>query len=91
MLDTELEFSLNIFKPEEERRGEKKENNNNNINEEGNKNELTGSEAIIFLRTLKDLLDKHNIKAEIPPYHLINDEVIVEDVPLNTCTSICCK
>ena len=82
VLDTELELSLNIFKPEEEERGEEKENNNNNINEEGNNNELPGTKY--YSTTLKDLLDKRNIKAEIPPYHLINDEVIVEDVPLNT-------
>ncbi len=82
VLDTQLELSLNIFKPEEEERGEEKENNNNNINEESNNNELLGTKY--YSTTLKDLLDKRNIKAEIPPYHLINDEVIVEDVPLNT-------
>ena len=82
VLDTELELSLNIFKPEEEERGEKKENNNNNINEEGNNNELTGTKY--YSTTLKDLLDKHNITGgEIPPRYLLNDKVIVEDVPLN--------
>ena len=40
VLDTQLELSLNIFKPEEEERGEEKENNNNNINEVSNNNEL---------------------------------------------------
>jgi 3',5'-cyclic AMP phosphodiesterase CpdA len=73
ILDTQLELSLNIFKPEEEERGEEKENNNN---------ELPGTKY--YSTTLKDLLDKRKIKAEIPPYHLINDEMIVEDVPLNT-------
>ena len=65
VLDTQLEFSLNIFKPEEEERGEEKENNNNNIIEEGNNNELPVTKH--YSTTLKDLLDKHNIKAEIPP------------------------
>jgi hypothetical protein len=37
-----------------------------------------------YSTTLKDLLAKYNIKGEIPPYHLINEEIIVEDIPVET-------
>ena len=76
VLDTQLEFSLNVFKQVEE---EDKENDDNNKDDESNK-----PDAKYYATTLKDLLAKHDIKGEIPPYHLINDEMIVEDVPLNT-------
>ena len=76
VLDTQLEFSLNVFKQVEE---EDKENDDNNKDDESNK-----QDAKYYATTLKDLLAKHDIKGEIPPYHLINDEMIVEDVPLNT-------
>ncbi|HJT84169.1 MAG TPA: metallophosphoesterase [Nitrososphaeraceae archaeon] len=78
VLDTQLEFSLNVFKPEEEEEKEQK-NDNNKDDEYNNK-----ADAKYYATTLKDLLAKHNIKGEIPPYHLINEEVIVEDVPLHT-------
>jgi 3',5'-cyclic AMP phosphodiesterase CpdA len=76
VLDTQLEFSLNVFKQVEE---EDKENDDNNKDDESNK-----PDAKYYATTLKDLLAKNNIKAEIPPYHLINEEVIVEDVPVET-------
>jgi 3',5'-cyclic AMP phosphodiesterase CpdA len=76
VLDTQLEFSLDVFRPEEEK---EKENGDNNKDDESNK-----PDAKYYATTLKDLLAKYNIKAEIPPFHLINDEVIVEDVPLHT-------
>jgi 3',5'-cyclic AMP phosphodiesterase CpdA len=78
ILDTQLEFSLDVFKPEDEE--EKEENDDNNKDDD--KSNKPG--AKYYTTTLKDLLAKYNIKAEIPPFHLINDEVIVEDVPLHT-------
>ena len=77
VLDTQLEFSLDVFKILDE--DEKEENNDNNKDEESNK-----PDAKYYATTLKDLLDSHNIKAEIPPFYLLNDEVIVEDIPLDT-------
>ena len=77
VLDTQLEFSLDIFKILDE--DEKEENNDNNKDEESNK-----PNAKYYATTLKDLLDSHNIKAEIPPFYLLNDEVVVEDIPLDT-------
>jgi 3',5'-cyclic AMP phosphodiesterase CpdA len=77
VLDTQLEFSLDVFKILDE--DEKEENNDNNKDEESNK-----PDAKYYATTLKDLLDSHNIKAEIPPFHLLKDEVIVEDIPLDT-------
>ncbi|HEY6657706.1 MAG TPA: metallophosphoesterase [Nitrososphaeraceae archaeon] len=77
VLDTQLEFSLDIFKILDE--DEKEENNYNNKDEESNK-----PNAKYYATTLKDLLDSHNIKAEIPPFYLLNDEVVVEDIPLET-------
>ncbi|MDW3612616.1 MAG: metallophosphoesterase, partial [Nitrososphaeraceae archaeon] len=50
-----------------------------NKDEESNK-----PDAKYYATTLKDLLDSHNIKAEIPPFYLLNDEVIVQDIPLDT-------
>ena len=77
VLDTQLEFSLNVFKILDE--DEKEENNDNNKDEESNK-----PDAKYYSTTLKDLLDSQNIKAEIPPFYLLNDEVIVQDIPLDT-------
>ncbi|MGZ5551207.1 MAG: metallophosphoesterase [Nitrososphaeraceae archaeon] len=80
VLDTQLEFSFDVFKMlEEEEEKARIEETSNNKDDESNK-----PEAKYYATTLKDLLTKYNIKGEIPPYHLINDEVIVEDVPLNT-------
>ena len=80
VLDTQLEFSFDVFKIlEEEEEKARIEETSNNKDDESNK-----PEAKYYATTLKDLLTKYNIKGEIPPYHLINDEVIVEDVPLNT-------
>ena len=77
VLDTQLEFSLDVFKILDE--DEKEENNDNNKDEESNK-----PDAKYYATTLKDLLDSHNIKDEIPPFYLLKDEVIVEDIPLDT-------
>lgn len=77
VLDTQLEFSLNVFKPEE---GEDEEDNESN--KDTGSNEKPG--AKYHVTTLKDLLAKNSIKAEIPPYHLLNEEVIVEDIPFHT-------
>jgi 3',5'-cyclic AMP phosphodiesterase CpdA len=77
VLDTQLEFSLDVFKMLDE--DEKEENNDKNKDEESNK-----PDAKYYATTLKDLLDSHNIKAEIPPFYLLKDEVIVEDIPLDT-------
>jgi len=77
VLDTQLEFSLNVFKPEEE---EKEENDDDNKKD----NESKNPDAKYYATTLRDLLAKYNIKAEIPPYHLLNEEMIVEDVPRDT-------
>ena len=80
VLDTQLEFSLDVFKIlEEEEEEEKSENNKDDESNESNK-----PNAKYYTTTLKDLFAKHNIKGEIPPYYLTNDEVIVEDVPVDT-------
>jgi len=79
VLDTQLEFSLNVFQAFQE---EEKENDydNNNKDDESDKLDLKYSTT-----TLKDLLVKYNITGgEIPPRYLLNDEVIVEDIPLDT-------
>jgi len=73
VLDTQLEFSLNIFKPEEE------EENDKNKDEESNK-----LDEKHYATTLKAIFDKHHIKGEINPSYLLNDEMIVEDIPLHT-------
>ena len=78
VLDTQLEFSLDVFKILEEEE-EEEGNYENNKDDKSNK-----PNAEYYTTTLKDLLAKHKIKGEIPPYFLINDEVIVEDVPVNT-------
>jgi 3',5'-cyclic AMP phosphodiesterase CpdA len=75
VLDTQLEFSLDVFKILEE---EERENYEDNTKDDESKK----PDGKYYATTLKDLLAKYNIKAEIPPYHLLNDEVIVEDVPL---------
>ena len=73
VLDTQLEFSLNVFQAFQE---EEKENDYDNNNKDDEKYSTT---------TLKDLLAKYNITGgEIPPRYLLNDEVIVEDIPLDT-------
>jgi 3',5'-cyclic AMP phosphodiesterase CpdA len=81
VLDTQLEFSLNVFQAlfeEEEEEEEKEENkdDNNNKDDESNK-----PDTKYYTTTLKDLLAKYNITgSEIPPRYLLNDEVIVEDI-----------
>ena len=77
VLDTQLEFSLDVFEPKEEE--EKEENDDNNKDDESNK-----ANVKYYATTLKDLLAKYSIKGIIPPYHLLNDEVIVEDIPRDT-------
>jgi len=76
VLDTQLEFSLNVFQAFQE---EEKENDNNKDNESDK------PDAKYSTTTLKDLLAKYNITGgEIPPRYLLNDEVIVEGIPLDT-------
>src|SRR5215217_2638494 len=60
VLDTQLEFSLDVFKIlEEEEEEEKSENNKDDESNESNK-----PNAKYYTTTLKDLLAKHNIKGE---------------------------
>jgi 3',5'-cyclic AMP phosphodiesterase CpdA len=66
VLNTQLEFSFDVFKITEEEREDEKD------------------DANYYATTLKDLLAKYNIKGEIPPYHLLDEEVIVEDIPVET-------
>ncbi|HZL24207.1 MAG TPA: metallophosphoesterase [Nitrososphaeraceae archaeon] len=76
VLDTQLEFSLNVFQAFQE---EEKENNNNKDNESDK------PDAKYSTTTLKDLLAKYNITGgEIPPRYLLNDEVIVEGIPIDS-------
>ncbi|MGI0050734.1 MAG: metallophosphoesterase, partial [Nitrososphaeraceae archaeon] len=76
VLDTQLEFSLNVFQAFQE---EEKENDNNKDDESDK------PDAKYSTTTLKDLLAKYNITGgEIPPRYLLNDEVIVEGIPLDT-------
>ena len=81
VLDTQLEFSLNVFKIVEEEEKELLEEMNNKKNSDESDNK---PDTKYYSTTLKDLLTKYNIKGEIPPYHLINTEVIVEDIPVET-------
>ena len=80
VLDTQLEFSLNVFQAFQE---EEKENDyDNNKDDESDKPDAKYSTTTT---TLKDLLAKYNITGgEIPPRYLLNDEVIVEGIPLDT-------
>ena len=76
VLDTQLEFSLNVFQAFQE---EEKENDNNKDDESDK------PDAKYSTTTLKDLLAKYNITGgEIPPRYLLNDEVAVEGIPLDT-------
>jgi 3',5'-cyclic AMP phosphodiesterase CpdA len=76
VLDTQLEFSLNVFQAFQE---EEKENDNNKDNESDK------PDAKYYTTTLKDLLAKYNITVgEIPPRYLLNDEVIVEGIPIDS-------
>ena len=78
VLDTQLEFSLNVFQAFQE---EEKENNYDNNKDDGSDK----PDAKYSTTTLKDLLAKYNITGgEIPPRYLLNDEVIVESIPLDT-------
>ena len=81
VLDTQLEFSIDVFKilEEEEEGGGEGEKYEKNKDDESNK-----PDAKYYTITLKDLLAKHKIKGEIPPFHLINEEVLVKDVPVDT-------
>ena len=73
-LDTQLEFSFNIFKPEDEE--EKEENTNHKES-----NIMNGKS---YATTLANLLAKYNITAEIPPGYLLNDKMTVENIPFDT-------
>jgi 3',5'-cyclic AMP phosphodiesterase CpdA len=76
VLDTQLEFSLNVFQAFQD---EEKENDNNKDDRSDK------SDAKYSTTTLKDLLAKYNITGgEIPPRYLLNDEVVVEGIPLDT-------
>ena len=76
VLDTQLEFSLNVFQAFQE---EEKENDNNK--DDGSDK----PDAKYSTTTLKDLLAKYNITGgEIPPRYLLNDEVIVEGIPIDS-------
>ena len=81
VLDTQLEFSLNAFKilEEEEKALLEELSNKKDGNESNNK-----PDTKYYSTTLKDLLAKNNIQGEIPPYHLLDEEVIVEDIPIKT-------
>ena len=74
-LDTQLEFSFNIFKPEDEEEEEE------NTNYKDKSNIMNGKS---YATTLADLLTKYNITAEIPPGYLLNDKMIVENIPFDT-------
>ena len=81
VLDTQLEFSLNVFQAFQE---EEKENDYDNNNKDDESDKLD-SKYSTTTTTLKDLLAKYNITGgEIPPRYLLNDEVIVDDIPLDT-------
>ena len=81
VLDTQLEFSLNVFQAFQE---EEEENDYDNNNKDDESDKLD-SKYSTTTTTLKDLLAKYNITGgEIPPRYLLNDEVIVEDIPLDT-------
>ncbi|MFB5600974.1 MAG: metallophosphoesterase [Nitrososphaeraceae archaeon] len=75
VLDTELEFSFNVFKQEEE---DQEKYGNNKYKESNMPDEK------YYDTTLEDLLAKHNIKGEIPPFHLLDEKVVVENMSRNT-------
>ena len=62
VLDTQLEFSLNVFKIVEEEEKEEKNDNKKNDDESNNK-----PDAKYYSTTLKDLLAKYNIKGRNTP------------------------
>lgn len=74
ILDTQLEFSLNAFKilTGEEKKYYKEQYEDEIKNEPNTK---------YYETTLREQLDRYNITGEIPPYHLIDEEVMVKDVP----------
>jgi Calcineurin-like phosphoesterase len=74
-LDTQLEFSFNIFKPEDEEEEEE------NTNYRDKSNIVNGKS---YATTLDDLLTKYNITAEIPLGYLLNNKMIVENIPFDT-------
>ena len=79
VLDTQLEFSLNVFQAFQE---EEKENDYDNNNKDDESDKLDSKYSTT---TLKNISAKYNITGgEIPPRYLLNDEVIVEDIPLDT-------
>ena len=78
VLDTQLEFSLDVFKPGEGKEEEEEEENDAVNDKDDESNDKPNTKY--YSTTLKDLLSKHHIKSEIPPYYLTN-EVSVEDIP----------
>ncbi len=82
VLDTQLEFSLNVFKIVEKEEKEFLGEMSNKKDDDKSNNKL---DTKYYSTTLKDLLAKYNITGgEIPPRYLLNDEVIVEGIPLDT-------
>ncbi|HET8794084.1 MAG TPA: metallophosphoesterase, partial [Nitrososphaeraceae archaeon] len=79
VLDTQLEFSFDIFKPEEEEEGGEEDDNTVKEIEKENK-----AGAKYYTTTLENLFTKYKIIDEIPPFYLINEEVTVEDIPFET-------
>jgi 3',5'-cyclic AMP phosphodiesterase CpdA len=79
VLDTQLEFSFDAFKQKEEvEEGE----NDDNTGKEIKKENKPG--AKYYTTTLENLLAKYNIKDQIPPFYLVDEEVTVEDIPFET-------
>ena len=82
VLDTQLEFTFDIFKPEEDEEGEGEEEKDDNTVKEIEKENKAG--AKYYTTTLENLFTKYKITDEIPPFYLINEEVTVEDIPFET-------
>jgi len=79
VLDTQLEFSFDIFKQKEDVEEEK--NDDKTVKDIEQENKLG---AKYYTTTLENLFAKYNIKDEIPPFYLVNEEVTVEDIPFET-------
>ncbi|HJT83147.1 MAG TPA: metallophosphoesterase [Nitrososphaeraceae archaeon] len=82
VLDTQLEFSFDIFKPEEDEEGEGEEEKDDNTVKEIEKENKPS--AKYYTTTLENQFAKYKITDEIPPFYLINEEVTVEDIPFET-------
>ena len=71
-LDTQLEFSFDIFKPDDEEEGESESYNEYDTRDEKS-----------YATKLNNLLSTYNITTDIPSRYLLNEKMIVKNIPFN--------